>query len=507
MSLRSFFSEIPFYPFLLAVMPAISVYANQPSQVMPGDLVLAVVVSLVGAMVIFGVAKYLFKDAKRSAFASLLVLFWIFSYGMGQFANAVLASIDLPMLPHRFWLLGSAAIMMVGLIWIYRREALPEDWSKGLNIFACCTALSPIFLLGSAMISSETAFRSSPPGDTPKLNDISLSVADHAPDIYYLVFDRYARADVLARDFGHDNEAFLNQLRDRGFFVADKSRANYPKTEYSMSSALNMSLHGSESAPKSHYMNWLAEHRVGRALKANGYAYYHLGNMLDGLRANPMAGENYRFSRFGCEFHDVMIELTAFHPLLAGVSHRDRALAKFERLPQIAQQKGRKFVYAHFLLPHEPWKFDREGNDPAESSEMKSNRERYIDQMIYTNNRIIETIDAIRKNSSKPPIIILQADEGPELKYAGDADLSQHARVDRRTAILSAFAFPDRNAASIVPPDVTPVNTFRIVFREYFGGDLPDEPNRVFYWSHPNRLGKPAVTRINKMVDWTDRLN
>lgn len=506
MASKNAFSRIPFYPFVLAVMPAISVYANQPSQVMPIDLAAAVAVSLVGAAVVFGVAKLLLKDAPRSAFASLLVIFWIFSYGIGVFSNAVLDSLSLPMLPHRVWLLAAAVVMMAGLIWVYRRESLPENWTRGLNLFTCCTLATPAFILAAALIGGETAFRYLPPNDTPRLQEVALTLGEDSPDIYYLVFDRYARADVLQREYGFDNEPFLNELRTRGFVVADQSRANYPKTEYSMSSALNMSLHGSESAPKSHYMHWLAEHRVGKTLKANGYRYYHLGNMLDGLRSNPMADENFRFSRFDCEYHDVMVELTAFHPWLASMSHRDRALQKFERLPKIAAEKHeRKFVYAHFLLPHEPWKFDRHGNDPANETASRTKRENYVEQLIYTNQRILETIDAIRQNSPRPPVIVLQADEGPELKYAGDEQRTLHEQVDRRTAILSAFSLPGRESAAI-SADVTPVNTFRIVFCEYFAADLPNEPDRAFYWSHPNILGKPAVTRINQMVDWTDRL-
>jgi len=505
-TLQSKISAIPFYPFVFAVWPVIAVYSVQPSQVLRQDLLTAVLAALAVAAVLYGFAHMLLRDLRKAAVASLLVITWLYAYGMSNVGNLVLQSLGLPMTPNAVWLLGVAIVMLVGLFWLFQRETISPKFTSSFNTIACCATIGPIWFLGSAYFNSETAFRSEAPADTPSVPAFSLTVNDDSPDVYYLVFDRYARADVLASEFGHDNKPFLNELRKRGFYVADRSRSNYPKTEYSMSSALNMSLHGGTSAPKTHYMNMLAEHAVGTSLKENGYRYYHLGNMLDGIRANDMADENAHFSHFGCEFHDVMVQLTSVHPWMASVPPRDRALNKFDRLEQIASEPAQhKFVYAHFLLPHEPWKFDREGNE-VDMNVTKSNDEFYVDQLVYTNKRILETIDKIQSQSKRPPIIVLQADEGPELKYQWDKGLSLHDKVDRRTAILSAFYLPGKDAQECVPANVTPVNTFRIVFREYFAADLEDVPNRSFYWSHPIASGKPTVKRINTLVDWTERL-
>lgn len=508
MSHRLKLAEIPFYPIVLAAVPPLAVYSIQPSQVMPIDLATAILAGLFAGAMIFAIAMLVMKDLGKAGFAAFLVVFWIYSYGIGNQVNALTAAWGVPPLPHRFWLIAAALIMGGGILWLLRRDKMPTGWTQGLNTFAGCSVLTPTIFLASAGFSTETAFRSTPVSQPPAAPEFELQANEDAPDIYYLVFDRYARGDVLQQSFGYDNGPFLNELKKRGFFVAEASRANYPKTEISMASALNLTLHGETSAPKSHYLNALGEHRVGKLLKEQGYRYYHLGNMLDGLRQNPMADENIRFSNFGCEYHDVMIELTALHPWLTSTGHRGRALAKFDRIPQIAAETDeRKFVYAHFLLPHEPWKFDRDGNDPATTPHNRNNRESYVEQLIYTNGRILETIDAINAKSTTPPIIILQADEGPELKYAGDQQLTRLEQTDRRTAILSAFCLPGKEAAAIVADDISPVNTFRIVFREYFAANLTDAPNRTHYWSHPTPLGKPAVTRVNTLIDVTERLS
>ena len=60
------------------------------------------------------------------------------------------------------------------------------------------------------------------------------------PDIYFIVLDGYARADVLAKYYGFDNGPFLEGLRQRGFQVSDASRSNYNWTFLSLGSSLNL---------------------------------------------------------------------------------------------------------------------------------------------------------------------------------------------------------------------------------------------------------------------------
>ena len=54
--------------------------------------------------------------------------------------------------------------------------------------------------------------------------------------------------DTLRDLYGYDNSPFLDFLRSKGFYVADKSVTNYPRTELSVASSLNMK-----------YMNYLSK--------------------------------------------------------------------------------------------------------------------------------------------------------------------------------------------------------------------------------------------------------
>lgn len=60
------------------------------------------------------------------------------------------------------------------------------------------------------------------------------------PDIYYIILDNYGSSDMLRTIHNIDNSSFINALKEKGFFIAGESMANYPRTILSLASSLNM---------------------------------------------------------------------------------------------------------------------------------------------------------------------------------------------------------------------------------------------------------------------------
>ena len=177
---------------------------------------------------------------------------------------------------------------------------------------------------------------------------------------------------------------------------------------------------------------------------------------------------------------------------------------KFDRLERSSNEEGPKFVFAHFLLPHDPFVFREDGSCMTEAESAARNPTRnYIDQVGYSNNQILDLIDHLLSHSEAPPIIILQADEGPfppEYKAdppAFDWRQASPAQLKQKSEILNAYYLPGVEDTGLYP-GITPVNTFRLVLNLYFDAGLPLLDDRVF--AHPRESDLYSFIDITEIV-------
>ncbi len=497
----------PFHPFLLAVFPALAVYAQNMGDVLWQHLAAALLLPLIAAGVVFLIMSWFYSTRGRAGLATSLVMAAMLGFGLLYQLNGLVSELGTgAKIPQFVLYLIAGGLVAAGLD---RLRPLRKDEARltlAANVFALLAVASPLVTIGMHASTAAPAPTAAQYEGQPAPEHITLSMPDSPPDIYYLVFDRYADEETLRTEFGFDNGPFLDELRKRGFHIAGQSRANYPKTDLSMASVFNMQLHGEQLGPKSHYIQMLGRHRVARLLTDAGYDYYHMGALLDGLRTCDVAKENYWLSAMPSEYTDIVFQYTMFQPLAPNKTSRQQVLEKFNRLEELAATPGApKLVYAHFITPHYPWKFNADGSQPTRQEiNERPLSESYAQQLAYTNQRILQTIDAIQARSKTPPIIVLQADEGPELMYQGDAEKPLAAQIRKRNGILSAFCLPGVDAAEVTPETITPVNTFRLIFRETFAADLPLAPDKCFYWKKENPLGRPHFGEPCQLVEVTD---
>jgi hypothetical protein len=84
----------------------------------------------------------------------------------------------------------------------------------------------------------------------------------------------------------------------------------------------------------------------------------------------------------------------------------------------------------------------------------------------FAEKRMIKLVKTILDNSNPKPIIILQGDHS-------------YAQGNNRNKILNAYYLPDGGSQKIYP-QITPVNTFRLIFNQYFEGNYPLLPDKAF---------------------------
>ncbi len=72
-------------------------------------------------------------------------------------------------------------------------------------------------------------------------------------------------------------------------------------------------------------------------------------------------------------------------------------------------------------------------------------------------------MESIIRESKTPPIIILQGDHGPNTVYGTSSEY--------RATILNAYFLPGGGERYLYP-DISPVNSFRIVLKHYLNANL-----------------------------------
>jgi hypothetical protein len=348
------------------------------------------------------------------------------------------------------------------------------------------------------------------------------------PDIYFLVLDSYERADALLRYYGFDNRPFIRALESRGFYVASQSRSNYLATVYSLSATLNLVyIHDLPHEAFTSAISGLRHNHVADFLQAYGYQTVHFPSgfgITDDVNPDVWAApagqpvEPAAAQSPASPFELLVLDTTLARLLIHSPSgeydltgteataainkdfdqRRDRLEYAFSHLPDYAQDSHSSFVFAHMILPHNPYLYDASGTPIAyngrefllgDKTNSQNNIGLYTDQLQYTNARVLEVIDRILQNATVPPIIIIQADHGHDTFFEFESPTPQG--VDLRSAILYGVYFPGGEYRSLYP-SITPVNTFRVTFNQFFGTDYPLLPDRTFL--HPRVKSNPALS-------------
>jgi hypothetical protein len=474
---------IPWYFFMLGAYPVLDLLSSNIGQVKLLTGWRPLLVSVVVAGLFFVLLKLLLRNVYRAAFLAAAWIALFFSYGHVYILLAG-ESEDTSFTPYLLagWLLSA----VLSYAWATRPYVAFVDYVLPLNVIALGLVVTSLVQISSKVEKGDDASLGAQNAPVQV-----LTPPQNPPDVYYFILDSYAREDLLQQAYGYDNRAFLDALRERGFYVAECSQSNYVRTEISLASTLNMSyLDGLDPAfdPESIRRRVLwdsLKHSAARynfesmGYKTIGFATGYAWNELEDADVFYTPDS---FSVGMTEFEVLLMQTTlARHTddlgwfdadAVTGQNFRDRTLNVFERLDDIARMPEPTFAYIHLISPHPPFVFgpDGEPTDPADfwnenhvypaSLYAKG----YQNQLTFINGKMLEALDTLLADSETPPIIILQGDHGPWLQPQA-----------KKFWILNAYYLPGHD--SKLYPSISPVNTFRLVFDSYFGGRygmLPD---------------------------------
>jgi hypothetical protein len=520
------------HPFLFTLFPIASMLAENVGQVNGVDVVRISVLSLTFVLITLIVMKRIIGSWEIASLICSGGVLLFFSYGH---VYMVIKNYTLgPLLigRHRY-LVSLWLLFMITWAWfVLKKVKRYTAISRFLNVVSAGTLLLPMASLINYNLQSVSDFRSMD-FQSIEVNQTQLPTGFKFPDIYYIIVDGYAREDILLELYDYDNSEFIEFLVEEGFYVAHESQSNYNQTDLSLSSSLNMTYLdfipdslGRDSSNKTLLHEMIEDNQVVKFLRLHGYEVIGFSSgygpsdinsadiFWDFASNDVILPEENRTGIILNGFENLLLRSSALILLMDApiigkdlglippedplyTAHRNRILYNLIKLKEIPSMDGDYFAYTHIIAPHPPFVFGSKGQwltPPGtytlarEGKFFTGSAEDYIKgyrgQLSYINTILVETISEILKQSSTPPMIILQADHGPGAYL--DQDSNENSNMRERISILNAYYFPDRDGTGLYP-SISPINSFRIVFNRIFGTDFELLEDRSYF----STVGKP----------------
>ena len=530
--------------FMLSTLPVFAAWTENRYQVTLVDLVLPLIICFATSLVL---ALVFFKSFKKNKLAGLIVIV-IGTLVFGPDFDSRLTEIK-PIFQAIIPLGNSSKIpsiiyslifilVIIGVIflfvrWIDRlttRKKWPiEVFAKAVIIVISVAFILQLYPVARAIVVEWPQFFYRP----AKISAVATTT-NSKPDIYYIVLDRYTSQSVLSSQFNYDNSDFIKFLSANNFSIDPNAVANYPFTTMSIASTMNADydsdmvkkFSSSSMQTTEPYHDSIRYASVIEKLKSLGYTYDQLGTWYEASNQAPLADNNYQpegrltilnqtftlnnFSKDNLtrslywQFVSRGLTIGKLKILsYSSIGESDATLYKLNQLNNIAAEPaGGKFVFAHILVPHDPYYFNSDGSlstTPGDNNLGQPVKEKYIGQVEFINSQMKNLIQEVRKNSNNQAVVIIQSDEGPypmelngeNFNYAsvGDeldtGDMTKWSDTDLKMkyGILAAYNIPAANKNDFAVAGNS-VNIFRLVLNTYFKTDLPYLPECSYAYTN-----------------------
>ena len=487
------------HSFIFSIFPIIYIYSINTIEVSANEIILPIVISVLITSLFLLVSRLILRDWTKSGLIVSLLLVLSFSYGhLYKVVNSsVLASQDV-IIRHTYLLPLFLAVFIIGTILIIRTSIRLDKVKTIVNV----VAITLIVITIPNFVFSETPVLETINNKNFEnvkfeynLKNLSeLNLGTNPPDVYYIILDGYGGTNRMKQDLNFDNYDFLSELTKRGFFAPDISSSNYPTTGWSLPSSLNMNYLPVKDDNQSEieYKFLIDEMNEKNEVMRN---FDYLNYEIIEYRTYVVFPENPAYvDQVLCQkdkstdskFNNVLLRTTIlgfFTNHMNLNADRETMLCAFDKLSTLGENNEKPiFAFMHFLIPHPPYLFGPNGEDVigGKSQTVEGSfvgKDQYIGSIKYANKRILENVDKILEKN-KNSIIVIQSDHGYDfgINYENPSEIS----LKQRFSNLNAIYLPGKGKDGFYQ-GITPVNTFRIIFNNYFDASYKMLDNKMYY--------------------------
>jgi len=303
--------------------------------------------------------------------------------------------------------------------------------------------------------------------------DFQLTTADETlPDIYYILLDGYTSPVSLKKYWNYDSEELLNFFNKNNFHVSNNAHSNYDFTPQCMLSTFDMEYIPFYTKTTKQKLMTMAIYRRGIKHSKTVKYFTQAGYKWHNLSPFDMAGQRRSYHVFkipdAADTWRYMAEMTLLGRIVIDISEpktyqsNELIVSELKNIATSTHPKQPRFVYSHIFMPHGPYYYNEKCELNPKGNSGKPEKELYIAQTQCTEKWLIDILEHILKNASRPPVIIIQGDHGSRIS---SFDKDEHF------SILYAVYLPDGNYGDFYPT-ISPVNTFRILSNHYLDIEL-----------------------------------
>jgi hypothetical protein len=419
------------------------------------------------------------KHTIKAFTISFIISFFVFYlsqikyYCMSQYPNAFISKYS-SLLPL------TALFILLSIYFIVKSKRDWTGFTKYLNIIFL------IFILYDVM-------QMLLPSNSAKQNTTAKGFAVNCtnitkPNIYYIVLDGYSSSKELQKEFNFNNNAIEAYLTANGFKVITNAQSNYNITPYSIASTFNMDyipainkdvflLKDYIKGVKEVYHTQLFETLQSVGYTIRNFSFFNFKTSARNAPKFDVFFMRHLLSEYNL-FYQAYTDLDVHFMDWFWDSKKEDALfiedkdaynpALTNRLMSELQMpyKAPTFNYVHYYTPHTPYTRDSLGNKWANGITKKlSEKEQYIQQVMYTNKLIKETVQLIQQKDTANKVIILQADHGFRFELP--------EKYSEEFLNFSAIYFSNPKLLEQIPDDLNNVNTFRYINNVFFCTPMP----------------------------------
>ena len=507
--------KIIIHPILFALFPILALYNHNKDMAQLSYLLWPVIISVLFAIALFFLLELIIKNKNKAAITVSLFLILFFSFGH---ILSMVPTINIgTLIIYNYYILSfilATLLIFTALLILTTKKSL-NTINFYLNTVAIILIIFPLINIGLYEYKTKNIDINSLNITDRMANGVSESKKGKTdlPDIYYIILDGYARADILKEIYDYDNSDFINYLTNQGFYIANQSHANYPQTYLSIASSLNFEyinylsqIMGENSTDRKPLKKMIKNNKVYQYLKNQGYLFAAFPSTWSGYY-NNLNTDIYLHNAMDLnEFDNILINTTPLSIWLGKKIRlewlRNKLLYTFDHLPDIAEIDSPTFTYVHILAPHPPFLFDEKGDPINPKGEVRGldgdhyfkkhpdkeeYRKKYKNQLIFINKKITKMVEEILNKSKQPPIIILQADHGPGSETQWEK--AEKTNMKERLSILNAYFLGDEGK-KLLYETITPVNSFRVIFNYIFNTkfELLEDKSYFATWNHPYKF-------------------